>query len=116
MLETLGYGPPPLALKEQFEWLLEHRMKELEGAVRLLVLGACCGLVEGHAHRESSLFSGFGLRQVVLGRALLAAWIVGVLAAVLTPVMWSYEWVAAALAGLLGVSLHILARGRSRAH
>ena len=70
-----GYGPVPADMVEQIEWLVMHRMNDLYGMFLLFVLTATAGIVEGNARRQAEALSGFGLRRLKFGRALLVVWL-----------------------------------------
>ena len=114
--EGSGYEPPPLGMAEQFEWLMTNRARDLEGMFMVLLVAATAGFIEGSAKRQAALLSGFGLRRLKTGRALLLLWLGGLLACVLAPLALPYLGVAAGLVGLLFVAAFTLARGQRRVH
>ena len=65
-----GYGPVPLDLLPQLEWLVMSRLGELEGMVMQFLLAGCVGIMEGNARRQSVTLSGFGLRLLKTGQVL----------------------------------------------
>ena len=65
-----GYGPVPLDLLAQLEWLVMSRLGELEGMVMQFLLAGSVGIMEGTARRQSVTLSGFGLRLLKTGRVL----------------------------------------------
>ena len=66
-----GYGRVPSDMVAQVEWLLMHRLEDLQGMFLLFVLVSAAGVIEGNARRQTVVLSGFGLRRLRAGRVLL---------------------------------------------
>ena len=114
--EGSGYESPPLGMAEQFEWLMTNRAKDLEGMFMVLLVAAAAGFIEGSSRRQAALLSGFGLRRLNAGRALLLLWMGGLLGFVPAPVPLPYLGVGAGLVGLLFVAAFTLTVGQRRVH
>ena len=109
-----GYGPVPLEILAQLEWLIMNRLGDLEGMAMLFLLAGWVGIMEGNARRQSVTLSGFGLRPLRAGRLLGLLWLVCLAASIIAPVALPYEEVAGALTLLLGIAAFMLARGLRR--
>ncbi|MDE0208038.1 MAG: hypothetical protein OXP66_18635 [Candidatus Tectomicrobia bacterium] len=114
--EGSGYEAPPLGMLEQIEWLMTNRARDLEGMFMVLLVAAAAGFMEGSAKRQAALLSGFGLRRLKTGRALLVIWLLGLLGSVLAPLPLPYAGMAGGLSALLFASAFTMALGRRRAH
>ena len=109
-----GYGPVPLEILPQLEWLVMGRLGDMEGMVMLFLLAGSMGIMEGNARRQSVTLSGFGLRPLRTGRVLGLLWLACLAASIIAPVALPYEPVAGALTILLGIAAFMLARGLRR--
>ena len=109
-----GYGPVPEDMVEQIEWLVMHRMNDLYGMFLLFALTATAGIVEGNARRQAEALSGFGLRRLRFGRALLVVWLVLVLLTIGAPVALPFGLVGGLLALSLFAAMYNLGRGLQR--
>ena len=114
--EGSGYEPPPLGMMEQIEWLMTHRARDLEGMFMVLIVAAAAGFIEGSAKRQAAILSGFGLKRLKTGRALLVLWLLSLLGCAVAPLAIPYTGMTATLAALLFVAAFTLALGRRRAH
>ena len=112
-----GYGPVPLDILAQLEWLAMNRLHGMAGMAALLLLAALAGLIEGTARRQAVALSGFGLRPLMAGRVLVPAVDGGGLVLYgIAPIPLPYAGVAVCLSALLGVAAYKLARGIRRVH
>lgn len=109
-----GYGPVPLDIPAQLEWLAVNRLRGMEGMMLLFVLAGLAGFVEGNAGREAAVLSGFGLRPLMAGRVLVLLWTGCLVLYGIAPIPLPYVGVAVCLAVLLGLATYKLARGRQR--
>jgi len=111
-----GYPPVPKDMVDQIEWLVMNRMNDLEGMFLLFILAASAGVLEGNARRLTARLSGFGLRRLQIGRALLLLWLGLVVLSVAAPVALPYGLVGTVLAlGLFG-AMYNIGRGFRRIH
>ena len=111
-----GYGPVPLDMLAQLEWLATNRLHGMKGMAALLMLAALAGLIEGNARRETVLLSGFGLRPLKTGRVLGLVWTGCLVIYFIAPVPLPYVGVSVLLVALLGAAAYKLARGLRRVH
>lgn len=109
-----GYGPVPTDMVAQIEWLVEHRLNDLEGMFLFFVLAAAAGVLEGNARRQSEALSGFGLRRLQVGRALVLLWLALVVLSIAAPVALPYGLVGTALALSLSIAMYNVGRGFRR--
>ena len=109
-----GYGPVPVEILAQLEWLVMSRLADMEGMAMLFLLAGSMGIMEGNARRQSVTLSGFGLRLLRGGRVLALMWLACLVASIIAPVPLAYEQVAGALTILLGMAAFMLARGLRR--
>lgn len=109
-----GYGPIPEDLIEQVGWLAMHRLRDLEGMVMAFLVAGVAGVIEGNAKRQTVVLSGFGLRLLRAGRAVLLVWLGGLVAFALAPVALPYREVGGCLVFLLFGGTFTLARGMRR--
>ena len=106
-----GYGRAPSDMVDQLEWLLMHRLEDLQGMVLLFLLVSAAGVIEGNARRQAIVLSGFGLRRLQAGRVLVLGWLGLVALCVVAPVALPYEGVALALSGVLLLGMYTVGRG-----
>ena len=111
-----GYGPVPLDMLAQLEWLAVNRLHGMEGMAVLLLLAALAGLIEGNARREAEVLSGFGLRPLMTGRVLALLWAGCLVLYFIAPLPLPYVGVSVLLTALLGAAAYKLARGVRRVH
>ena len=111
-----GYGQAPVDTLEQLEWLLTHRMEDLQGMFLLFALMSAAGALEGNARRQAEILGGFGLRRLRAGRALMLAWLCLTALCLVAPVALPYTEVALGLAGVLLLAMYTLGRGVRRVH
>ena len=111
-----GYGRAPSDMLEQLEWLLMHRLEDLQGMFLLFVLVSAAGVIEGNARRQAVTLSGFGLRRLRAGRVLVLGWLGLVALSVAAPVALPYEGVALVLSGVLLLAMYTVGRGLRRVH
>ena len=111
-----GYGPVPMDILPQLEWLATNRLHGMEGMAALLLLAALAGTVEGNARREAEALSGFGLRPQETGRVLGLLWTGCLVVYFIAPVPLPYVGACVLLAVLLAGAAYKLARGVRRAH
>ena len=109
-----GYGPVPLEILAQLEWLVMSRLADMEGMAMLFLLAGSMGIMEGNVRRQSVTLSGFGLRLLKTGRVLALVWLACLVVSIIAPVPLAYEQVAGALTILLGIAAFMLARGLRR--
>ena len=109
-----GYGQVPTDTLEQVEWLLTHRMEDLQGMFLLFALMSAAGALEGNARRQAEILGGFGLRRLRAGRALMLAWLYLTALCLVAPVALPYREVALGLAGVLLLAMYTLGRGVRR--
>lgn len=109
-----GYGPVPLDILAQLEWLAVNRLHGMKGMAALLLLAALAGLIEGTARRQAVALSGFGLRPLMAGRVLVLLWTGCLVLYGIAPIPLPYVGAAVCLSVLLGVAAYKLARGRQR--
>ena len=109
-----GYGPVPVDILAQLEWLAMNRLRGMEGMAALLLLAALAGLIEGAARRQAVTLSGFGLRRLKFGRGLLVLWLVLVLLTIGAPVALPFGLVGGLLALFLFSAMYNLGRGLQR--
>ena len=112
--EASGYGPVPADMVEQIEWLVMRRMEDLYGMFLLFAMTATAGVLEGNARRQAEALSGFGLRRLRFGRALLVVWLVLVLLSIGAPVALPYSVVGSLLGLSLFAAMYNLGRGLQR--
>ncbi len=105
---------PRDGVSRQAWWLARHRGVQLAGMARLFLLCAALGMVEGSRRREATRLAGFGLGLFTLGRVVLAASVLGLLAYAVAPVVMPFVGVACALSAGLGGAGYLLTRGRPR--
>jgi hypothetical protein len=107
---------PPSTLLAQTQWLVQHRLRHLQGWTELSAVTSVIGAVEGAAWRRRHLFGGFGFVRLVLGH-LLGVGLFGALgASLVVPVPLPEVPVAAVVAGSVGLTTYLLAAGRPLAH
>ena len=111
-----GYGQVPADMLEQVEWLLTHRMEDLQGMFLLFALMSAAGSLEGNARRRTEMLGGFGLRRLRAGRALMLVWLCLTALCLVAPVALPYREVALGLAGVLLLAMYTLGRGVRRVH
>ena len=111
-----GYGRAPSDAVEQLAWLLTNRLEDLQGLFVLFLVVSAAGLMEGNARRRAVALSGFGLRRLRAGRALLLVWLGMVGSSVAAPVALPYGWVAGGLGAMLLVVMYTVGRGLRRVH
>ena len=111
-----GYGPVPVDILPQLEWLAMNRLHGMEGMAALLMLAALAGLIEGNARREAEALSGFGLRPLKTGRVLGLVWTGCLVLYFMAPVPLPYVGVSVLLTALLGAAAYKLTRGLRRVH
>jgi len=111
-----GYPPVPKDMVEQIEWLVENRMNDLYGMFVLFALAAAAGILEGNAKRQSERLSGFGLRRLQIGRALVLVWLGLVVLSITAPVALPYGVVGTVLAFSLFGAMYNIGRGFRRVH
>ena len=109
-----GYGPVPEDPVEQVGWLVLNRLRDLEGMAAAFLVAGAAGLVEGNAQRQAVVLSGFGLRLLRAGRALLLVWLGALAAFAAAPVPLPYREVGGFLTFLLACGTFTLARGIRR--
>ena len=109
-----GYGPVPEDMLEQVGWLAMHRLRDIEGMVMAFLVAGAAGIIEGNAKRQAVVLSGFGLRLLKTGRALLLVWLGGLAGFALAPVPLPYREVGGCLVFLLLCGTFTLARGIRR--
>ena len=109
-----GYGPAPKDMVEQIEWLVIHRMDDLYGTFFLLLLTGAAGILEGKARRDTEVLSGFGLRRLKFGRALLIVWLCLVVLSLAAPVALPFGAVGSLLALSLFAAMYHIGRGFQR--
>ena len=110
------YGPVPQDMVDQIEWLVMNRMNDLHGMFLLFVLTATAGIIEGNARRQAEALSGFGLRRLKFGRALVLVWLGLVVLSVGAPAPLPYRLVGGLLALFLFGAMYNIARGLQRIH
>ena len=69
-----GYGPVPMDILPQLEWLATNRLHGMEGMAALLLLAALAGVIEGSARREAEALSGSACAPKKTGRVLGLLW------------------------------------------
>lgn len=111
-----GYGQVPTDMPEQVEWLLTHRMEDLQGMFLLFALMSAAGVLEGNARRRAEMLGGFGLRRLRAGRALMLVWLGLTALCLVAPVALPYRGVALGLAAVLLLAMYTLGRGARRVH
>lgn len=111
-----GYGRVPTDMLEQVEWLLMHRLEDLQGMFLLFVLVSAAGVIEGNARRQAVVLSGFGLRRLRAGRVLVLCWLGLTALCVAAPVALPYGWVALVLSAMLLLAMYTVGRGLRRVH
>ena len=111
-----GYGQVPTDMLKQVEWLLTHRMEDLQGMFLLFALMSAAGGLEGNARRQAEILGGFGLRRLRAGRALMLVWLCLTALCLVAPVALPYTEVALGLAGVLLLAMYTLGRGVRRVH
>ena len=111
-----GYGRMPSDMLAQLEWLLMHRLEDLQGMLLLFVLVSAAGVIEGNARRQAVVLSGFGLRRLRAGRVLVLVWLGLTALCVAAPVALPYGWVALGLSGMLLLAMYTVGRGLRRVH
>ncbi|MDE0207036.1 MAG: hypothetical protein OXP66_13550 [Candidatus Tectomicrobia bacterium] len=111
-----GYPPVPKDMVEQIEWLVENRINDLEGMFLLFMLAAAAGVLEGNARRQAEPLSGFGLRRLQIGRALVLVWLALVALSVAAPVPLPYALVGTVLALSVFGATYNIGRGFRRVH
>ena len=109
-----GYGPVPKDMVDQIEWLVMHRMNDLYGTFLLFVLAGAAGTLEGNAKRQTEALSGFGLRRLKFGRALLIVWLCLVVLSLGAPVALPFGVVGSVLALSLFAAMYHIGRGFQR--
>jgi hypothetical protein len=111
-LEEQVSKSPPEGLFAQGAWLYHHRVVRLRGMVGLMSVAAIIGVGEGSMRRRTDVLGGFLLRWWTLGVVALAL-LPGVVGAYLiAPWPLPADWVASALAGIVGVVMYGLMTGR----
>ena len=111
-----GYDPPPRDMLAQVEWLATNRMNDLQNMFVLLALAAVAGIIEGNAGRQAEVLSGFGLRRLKVGRALMLAFLALLMLSLAAPFPLPYGMVGAVLSVSLSLAMYNVARGRRRVH
>ena len=111
-----GYSPVPKDMVDQIEWLVMHRLEDLYGMFLLIMIAAAAGIIEGNAKRQSEALSGFGLRRLQFGRALVLVWLVLVLLSLAAPVALPYGIVGTVLSLSLFAAMYNIGRGFRRVH
>ena len=109
-----GYPPVPKDMVEQIEWLVTNRMNDLQGMFLLFALAATAGVLEGNTKRQAEKLSGFGLRRLQIGRALVLSWLGLVVLSVAAPVALPYGVVGTVLALSLFGAMYNIGRGFRR--
>ena len=61
---------PPAPLLAQAQWLVQHRLRRLQGWAELSAVAGVIGAVEGAAWRRRHPFGGFGFVRLALGHVL----------------------------------------------
>ena len=112
-----GYGPVPLDILAQLEWLAVNRLHGTEGMAVLLMLATLAGVIEGNARREAEVLSGFGLRPLMTGRGARPGmdWLSRSLLHRAASPCPTWGW-PSVLTALLGAAAYKLARGLRRVH
>ena len=111
-----GYGQAPADMPGQLEWLLVHRLEDLQGMFLLLGLVSVAGMLEGNARRQAEVLGGFGLRRLRAGRALVLVWLGLTALCLVAPVALPYREVALGLASVLLLAMYTVGRGLRRVH
>ena len=111
-----GYGRVPADMVEQLEWLLMHRLEDLQGMFLPFVLVSTAGVIEGNAKRQAVALSGFGLRRLQAGRVLMLGWLGLVALCVAAPVPLPYVGVWLGLSAVLFLAMYTVGRGLRRVH
>ena len=111
-----GYGRAPSDMLAQLEWLLMHRLEDLQGMFLLFALVSAAGVIEGNARRQTVVLSGFGLRRLRAGRVLVLVWLGLTALCVAAPVALPYGWVALVLSAMLLLAMYTVGRGLRRVH
>ena len=111
-----GYGRAPSDMVEQLEWLVTHRLEDLQGMFLPFVLVSAAGVIEGNAKRQTVALSGFGLRRLQAGRILVLAWLGLAALSVAAPVALPYVGVGLGLSAVLFVAMYTVGRGLRRVH
>jgi hypothetical protein len=107
---------PPATLLAQTQWLMQHRLRRLQGWGELSVVAGVIGAVEGAAWRRRHPFGGFGFVRLALGHVLGVGLGGAVVASLVVPVPLPEVPVAAVLAASVGLTTYLLAAGRPLAH
>ena len=115
VVERVPTALPPTLLA-QAQWLVQHRLRRLQGWVELSAVAGVIGLVEGTAWRRRHPFGGFGFVRLALGHVLGVGLLGALGASLVVPVPLPEVPVAAALAGGVGLTTYLLAAGRPLAH
>jgi hypothetical protein len=116
LVEEHATTAPPATLLAQTQWLVQHRLRRLQGWAELSAVASVIGTVEGAACRRRHPFGGFGFVRLAMGH-LLGVGLLGALAASLVvPLPLAEVPVAGALAASVGLTTYLLAAGRPLAH
>jgi hypothetical protein len=107
---------PPATLLAQMPWLVQHRLRRLQGWAELSAVASVIGAVEGAAWRHRHPFGGFGFVRLALGHVLGVGLGGAVVASLIVPVPLPEMPVAAGLALGVGLTTYLLAAGRPLAH
>jgi hypothetical protein len=100
----------------QAQWLVQHRLRRLQGWAELSAVAGVIGVVEGARWRRHHPFGGFGFVRLALGHVLGVGLLGAVAASLVAAVPLPEGPVAAALAGGVGLTTYLLAAGRPLAH
>ena len=109
-----GYPPVPKDMVDQIEWLVTNRMNDLYGMFVLFIMAATAGVLEGNIRRQAERLSGFGLRRLQVGRALVLLWLGLVVLSIAAPVALPYGLVGTVLALGLFCAMYNIGRGFRR--
>src|SRR5262249_43826098 len=103
---------PPSAVLPQLQWLVGHRLRQLQGCGVLLAVAGLIGGCEGSARRRQGGYGGGRFRWWAMGAFSVIVELGGVAGLLLWP--WPLAWwiMPMLLASVSGVSLYSLCLGR----